>query len=269
MGRIKDAPCGSARRRRTWMSCLGWLVSAALAGCASMTSETQQRQVASMLGFLYPGKTEAAPAPETVAHLNVPFRVGIAFVPDRASPEFRLSEADRLQLAGVVQDAFAKYPFVRQIEAVPSLYLEPGGGFENLDRVANLLRLDVVALISYDQVQYASASPWSLLYWTGIGAYVVSGDKYDVLTVVETAVFDVRSRQLLMRASGSSTVKGEATWIGFEERSREARKRSFGEALRPMVDRLHREVADFRARAPKDPRIRLVLPPGYNPASRQ
>lgn len=247
---------------------MGWLVLAigvVLSGCASMTAETQQRQVASMLGFLYPGRTEVAAPPDRVAELRVPFRVGVAFVPDQASPTFRLAETDRLRLAGVVRDAFANYPFVSQIEAVPSLYLEPGGGFENLERIAALLRLDVVALISCDQVQFASASPWSLLYWTGIGAYVVSGDQYDVLTVVETAVFDVPSRQLLMRASGSSTVKGEATWIGFEARSREARTTSFDEALAKMVQRLHGEVAAFRARAPKDPRIRLVLPPGYDP----
>lgn len=258
---------GHAARLRisAFRATAAWLMAVSLAGCASIGPDTQQRQVASMLGFLYPGRTEVAPAPDKVAELRVPLRVGVAFVPDHAKPEFRLAETDRLRLAGVVRDAFANYPFVRQIEAVPSLYLEPGGGFENLDRVASLLRLDVIALISYDQVQYASASPWSLLYWTGIGAYVVEGDKYDVLTVVETAVFDVASRQLLMRASGASTIKGEATWIGFEDRARQARRQSFSDALAQMIERLQTELAGFRARAPTDARIRLVLPPGYQP----
>jgi rhombotail lipoprotein len=220
-----------------------------------------------MLTYLFPGKEQPAPQPDTVAEIKVPFRVGIAFVPDDGNAQFRLSETERLRLSGLVRDAFANYPFISQIEAVPSLYLEKGGGFANLDRVAALLRLDVIALISFDQVQYAGANRWSFLYWTGVGAYVVEGDKYDVMTAVETAVFDVRSRRMLMRASGTSTVKGEATWVGFAERSRQARAESFGSALPQMTKGLQGEVQAFRERAPKDPMIKLVLPPGYNPGT--
>jgi rhombotail lipoprotein len=150
---------------------------------------------------------------------------------------------------------------------VPSLYLEPGGGFANLDRVATLLRLDVIALISYDQVQHSGASGWSFLYWTGIGAYVIEGDQYDVLTALETTVFDIRSRRLLMRAAGTSTVKGSATMVGFSERAREARTNSFDAAITQMIGSLHGEVKIFRERAPKDPMIKLVLPPGYDPSA--
>ncbi len=143
--------------------------------------------------------------------------------------------------------------------------MQPGGGFGNLDRIAALLKLDVVALISFDQVQNAGATGWSFFYWTGIGAYVVEGDQYDILTSVETTVFDIKSRRLLMRAGGISNIKGAATMVGFSERAREARTRGFDEALREMVDKLHSEVKSFRERAPKDPNIRLILPPGYNP----
>ncbi len=257
--------------RRSWRHglvalLLSGLVFAALAGCASMEGSTKQRQVASMLSFLFPGKEAGAAASAEVAVIKVPFRIGVAFVPDNSNPAFRLSEADRLRLAGQVRDAFAHYPFVQAIEAVPSLYLEPGGGFENLDRVAQLLRLDVIALISYDQVQYAGANKWSFLYWTGVGAYLVEGDQYDVMTAVETAVFDVKSRKMLMHAAGTATVKGQATWVGFAERSRAARTESFDKSVAQMIELLRREVQGFRERAPKDPTIRLVLPPGYNPA---
>jgi len=240
---------------------------AALAACASMEPSTKQRQVASVLTFLFPG-TDKPPQPsEQVAVLNVPFRIGVAFVPDQADAAFRLSETDRLKLAGQVRDAFSGYPFIREIEAVPSLYLEPGGGFANLDRVASLLRLDVIALISYDQVQHSGASGWSFLYWTGIGAYVIEGDQYDVLTAVETTVFDIRSRRLLMRAAGTSTIKGSATMVGFTERAREARTKSFDTAITQMIGSLHGEVKTFRERAPRDPMIKLVLPPGYDPGA--
>ena len=233
--------------------------------CASMDKSSRQRQVASMLSYLFPGADQPPAASEAVAVLNVPFRIGIAFVPDTAEPAFRLPESDRLRLAGQVRDAFSRYPFIREIEAVPSLYLEPGGGFANLERVAALLGLDVIALISYDQVQHAGATGWSFLYWTGVGAYVIEGDRYDVLTAVETAVFDVKSRRMLMRAAGTSNVKGSATMVGFDERAREGRTRSFEAAIAQMIANLHSEVRAFRERAPADPKIRLVLPPGYDP----
>lgn len=250
-----------------WACLAAGVLVAALSGCAAMDSSSKQRQVASMLAYLYPGSEAPAAQPETVAEIKVPFRVGIGFVPDNGKAEFRLSEAERQRLAGLVREAFANYPFISQMEVVPSLYLEAGGGFANLDRVAQLLRLDVVALISFDQVQYAGANRWSFLYWTGVGAYLVEGDKYDIMTAVETAVFDVRSRRMLMHAAGTSTVKGEATWIGFAERSRQARTDSFAKALQDMNANLQRELQAFRERAPKDPSIRLVLPPGYNPGA--
>ena len=239
-----------------------------LPACASLESKTKQRQVGSLLSYLYPGKELPAAPAETVAVLNVPFRIGVAFVPDNAPPEFRLAEAERLRLAGQVRDAFAPYPFVRGIETVPSSYLEAGGGFENLNRIAALLRLDAIALISFDQAQFAGANGWSFLYWTGIGAYVVEGDRYDILTAVETAVFDVKSQRMLLHASGTSKQKGEATWVGFAERSRAARAASFETALQQMIGNLHLAVADFRDRAPRDPNIRLVLPPGYDAGKR-
>lgn len=241
------------------------LIAIGFAGCAGMDKESKQRQVASMLAYLFPGTAEPPTPSDAVAVLNVPFRIGVAFVPDNADPQFRLSEADRLKLAGKVRDAFAKYPFIREIEAIPSVYLEPGGGFANIDRIAALLRLDAIALVSYDQVQHADASALSLLYWTGIGAYIVPGDRYDVLTVVETAVFDIKSRRLLMRAAGTSNVKGSATLVGFSAQSREARLQSFEEAVTQMIGTLHGEVKTFRERAPSDPKVKLVLPPGYNP----
>jgi rhombotail lipoprotein len=195
----------------------------------------------------------------------------VAFVPDTAGPEKRLAETDRLRLGDQVREAFAGFPFISSLEAVPSAYLEPGGGFANLDRVASLLRLDVIALVSYDQVQFADANKWSFLYWTVVGAYVIEGDQYDVLTAVEVSVFDVRSRRMLMHASGTSTVKGEASWVSFDERSRAARTSSFGTAVQKVIENLKTEVQAFRERAPKDPTLRLELPAGYpanSPAGR-
>lgn len=241
------------------------LAAMTLGGCASMEKNARQRQVASVLSYLYPGSNNVPTLPEAAAVIKVPFRIGVAFVPDNADAEFRLPESERLKLAAKVRDAFAGYPFVMEIVAVPSVYLEPGGGFANLDRVAALLKLDVVALVSFDQVQNAGATGSSFLYWTGVGAYFIEGDQYDVLTAVETSVFDVKSRRLLIRAGGVSNIKGSATMVGFPEQAREARTRGFDEAMNEMIGKLQGEVRAFREQAPKDPHIRLVLPPGYDP----
>lgn len=236
-----------------------------LGGCASMDKDSQQHQVASILSYLYPDKKEPPPPSAEVAEIKVPFRIGVAFVPDTAGPQQRLAETDRQMLATRVRDAFANYPFVSRIETVPSLYLEPRGGFANLERAARLLDLDVVALISYDLVQHADASGWSFLYWTGVGAYVIQGDRYEVLTAVECSVIDVRSHRLLMHAGGTARTKGEGTLIDFNEKSRAGRLESFQQATEQMIGGLKTEVQSFRERAPKDPSIRLILPPGYNP----
>ncbi len=255
-------------RKISWIA-IATLVAMAITGCASMEKTTRQRQVASALSFLFPGSEQTPSMPDQVAEIKVPFRIGVAFVPDNSDPQFRLPESDRMKLAGEVRDAFSRYPFVSEIVAVPSMYLEPGGGFANIDRVAALLKLDVIALVSFDQVQNAGATGWSFWYWTGIGAYVINGDQYDILTAVETAVLDIRSRRLLMRASGISNVKGTATMVGFSERAREARTHGFDEAIREMIGKLHSEVKTFRERAPKDQSIRLILPPGYSPKAPQ
>ena len=251
-----------------------WFLAATLSatlvgGCASMEPATKQRQVASVLSYLYPGSERAPPIPDQVAEIKVPFRIGAAFAPDHTPGEFRLPESDRMKLSGQVRDSFARYPFVKEIIAVPSMYLEPGGGFSNLDRIDALLNLDVIVLVSFDQVQNAGATGWSFLYWTGIGAYVIEGARYDILTTVETSVFDIKSRRLLMRADGISTIKGTATMVGFWERAREARTNGFNEAIKGMIAKLHSELKAFRERAPTDPAIRLILPPGYNPNGTQ
>jgi rhombotail lipoprotein len=246
------------------LALLSALPALGLAGCASMTESNQQRQVASLLNYLYPNQKEPPPPPADVAEIRVPFRVGVAFAPDTNPAKSRLSEADRQQLASRVRDAFANYPFVSRIETVPSIYLEARGGFDNLQRTATLLNLDVIALISYDLVQHADASGWSFLYWTGVGAYVIKGDRYEVLTAVECSVLDVRSRRMLMHAGGTSIQKGEATLVGFGEQAREGRLRSFQDATEQMIGALQTEVRSFRERAPKDPGIRLILPPGYD-----
>jgi rhombotail lipoprotein len=235
-------------------------------GCVSMVPDAKQHHVSSVLAYLYPGSNQVPPPEnEQVAEIRVPVRLGIAFVPDRNNALTRLPEHDRLKVAESVRESFVHYPFIASIQTVPSEYLEADGGFANLDQIASLLKLDLIALISYDQVQDTEATGWSFLYWTGIGAYTIEGNRYDVLTVVDTAVFDIRSRRLLMRADGTSKEAGSATLIGLTREARGARAQGFTDACRAMIGALHAELSAFRDRAPNDPSIRLIIPPGYKP----
>ena len=89
-----------------------------------------------------------------------------------------------------------------------------------------------------------------------------------VTTVTDSAAMnDAAEAACVLLAAGAATVKGEATWVGSAERSRAARIESFEKSTRQMIEGLPREVGSFRGRAPRDPTIRLVLPPGYAPAS--
>ena len=72
------------------------LAAIAVGGCASMNKTTKQRQVASVLSYLYPGTEQTPPVSDQVAEIKVPFRIGVAFVPDTTNPEFRLLVAARL-----------------------------------------------------------------------------------------------------------------------------------------------------------------------------
>lgn len=246
---------------------LGAAAPVLMSACAGVQSGSRHRQVASVLSFLYPNAEKPDFSNDRITELNVPFRVGIAFVPDTGKSDLRLSETERLMFAGRVRDAFAAYPFIQQIVTVDSLFLQPGGGYANLDRLGAMMNLDVVALISYDLVQHADATGWSFLYWTGVGAYLVEGDRLEVMTAVNCAVVDIKSRRLLMNATGTARDRDTATLVGFGEKSREARTRSFSAAIEQMIPALKAELARFRDHAPHDPKIRLNLPPGYAPAA--
>ena len=141
--------------------------------------------------------------------LRLPLRVGLAFVPPSTSRG--LTELQKTELLREVAAKFRALPFVESIEVVPTTYLRPGGGFENLDQLRSLLGVDVIALIAYDQAQLTSGTAWSLSYWTIVGAYVVPGEKNDTATLMEAVVYDIASRKLLFRAPGTSTIKGHAT----------------------------------------------------------
>jgi rhombotail lipoprotein len=233
---------------------------AVLAGCASMFHHSGARQAGSIVDYLYPNAKDAPAMQPTVTQLRPPVRVGIAFVPGSSTD---LPEAEKQRLLERVRAAFSQYEYIGSIEIIPSGYLRPRGGFANLDQVANMFNVEVMALVSYDQIRFDDPNRLAVLYWTIVGAYLVNGDRYDVQTMLDAAVFDIKSRKLLFRAPGTSQVKGSATMANFGEKTRNAGLDGYREAVDQLIPQLQTQLADFKERIKSDPNYRVVNKDGY------
>lgn len=243
-----------------------------LYGCAGQ----QSRAKSSVVDYLYPKTSNAAIQP-SVPTLNIPIKVGIAFVPEQ-SPKTRginlwsgivgggsLSEADKSDLLENVADKFRQYDFVSEIEVIPSAYLTQGGSFQNLDQIKTMYGTDVIALVSYDQVQFTDEGLLSLTYWTLVGAYVISGEKNDTSTMLDTAVYDIESRSMLFRAPGTSNIKGRSTLVNLSEELRADSIKGFKDAADEMTVNLDLQLTKFREKIKSDPdKVKIVHRKGYS-----
>jgi rhombotail lipoprotein len=205
--------------------------------------------------------------------LSLPLRVGIAFVPvDRPkgsagyapSDNDQFSQNEQMELMKQISAEFKSCPFVKSIELIPSPYLTTRGGFANLDQIRTMYDVDVMVLLSYDQVQFTDQGLLSLTYWTIVGAYVIQGDKNDTQTMLDGAVYDIASRKLLFRAPGLSTVKGSATPVNLSEQLRRDSEKGFKDAATNLVAALKVQLDDFRERVKNAPdQYKVVNKPGY------
>lgn len=233
----------------------------ALGGCAG----TQSRLVSNTYEFLYPNEQARQVEPQ-MAVLEVPVRVGIAFAPTtrvhnnafnlwtgKHTGGQDLAAARKQQILRDIADAFRGKEFIAAIEIIPDAYLRQNGGFENLDQLSTMYDIDVMALVSYDQLQATDEGASSLAYWTLVGAYVVSGEKNTTTTLIDTAVFDIDSRRMLFRAPGVSEVKESSTLVNLSEALREDSEKGFSEATGEMIRNLDEELERFREKIKEQP----------------
>jgi len=248
------------KKKIVWSTVLAFLF--VTVGCASWVANNGTKQVASIVDYLYPNAKEAPQLKTGVTYLRPPVRVGIAFVPGGGWGA-GLPETDKLKLLERVKAAFSKHPFIGAIEIIPTTYLQPKGGFTNLDQVARMFNVEVVALLSYDQVQFNDTNVFSVLYWTIVGAYIIHGDQYDIQTLVDASVFDVRTQKLLFRAPGTSQIKGSASMAGFSERARAARIEGYNNAVDDLIPQLQTELDSFKERIKSDATFKVENKAGY------
>lgn len=234
-----------------------------IGGCVT---SRERHHSSSVVDFLYPNTKNPVIQPG-IPTLTLPLNVGIAFVPSSGYQYGAgiLSEKSRMDLMQKVADHFKKYPFVRNIELIPSAYLKSKGGFANLDQVRTMFGVDVIALVSYDQVQFTDEGLLGLTYWTIVGAYVVPGEKNDTHTMLDTVVYDIRSRRLLFRAPGVHHVGGRATPINLSEQLRLDSQTGFDGAAQDMIANLDQQLALFKDKVKARPEeYRVVHSPGYS-----
>jgi len=233
------------------------VVAALISGCTTLWHDIAGRRPrqgvsSSLVDYLYPNG-EVPPEQDTVVpNLQLPVKVGLAFVPSTGPVTAGLSEARKNELLGKVKGTFANREFIREITVVPDTYLRSRKGFQTVDQVARLYGLDVMVLVSYDQVANIEDTKASLLYWTIVGAYLIKGSKNDVQTFVDAAIFDVKSHKLLFRAPGIDRIESTSTLINIPEEARKAREHSFDNAMAGMTRNLDDELEVFRERIKKD-----------------
>ena len=240
-------------------------------GCFSLwDGQRQTHQASSVVGYLYPNQTDPLP-PAGLPVLRLPLRVGVAFVPSGSrrntgyvSPD-GISENQKTVLLQRVADEFKGRDYIEHIEIVPTSYLRPGGGFTNLDQVRNLLGVDVIALVAYDQVQFTDENLLSLSYWTIVGAYLFHGNKNDTQTLLEAAVYDIPSRHLLFRAPGASSVQGGSAAVYVAENLRNDSAKGFDAGTTVLIGNLKTQLEEFRERVKQSPDAvaHIEHKPGY------
>lgn len=232
------------------------LTALAVAGCAGWGSRDRDGVSASLVDYLYPKNEPVKERPDLTPTLPVPLNVGLAFVPSKSSCGGGCgdgpSAALQSELLERVKTRFAGRPYIRQIQVIPEAYLRGGQGFTTVEQLSRLYGFDVIALVSYDQVSLSQYRKSSLLYWTIVGAYVVKGNVNDVHTFVDTAVIDVRSRKLLLRAPGIDV----RAFNGVEMDNKRTLARGQTDAMRAATDQmianLDTDLTAFRERIKTD-----------------
>ena len=248
-------------------------ISIFLVGCAPQNT----RSKSSVMDYLYANKTEQIVKPG-IPTLRLPIKVGIAFTPEHTVSKYgrnywtgaygkgaALTSVTKSELLEKVADNFRALKFVSEIEVIPSEYLTPQGGFDNLEQIKTMYGIDVIALVSYDQVQFTDQNYLSLSYWTIVGAYIISGEINDTSTMLDTVVYDISSKKMLFRAPGTSIVKGSATPVNLTEELRKDSLEGFNIAAIEMTNNLKLQLDKFKIKIKNKPeQVNIIHRQGYS-----
>jgi rhombotail lipoprotein len=226
-------------------------LSLALGGCAWMDGGHGRSSQSStpLVDFLYADRK--VPVQDAQPELHLPIRVAVSFLPP-AIESFGLHPGaiERDKVLTAIREHFRSLPYVTEIVIIPDYYLHSGkgDGLAQIEQLSRLYRIDLFALVSYDQIQNSYQNDRALAYWTIVGAYFVRGDRNETHTLLDMAVIDPKSRALVLRAGGTSALKGNVTGVGAEQHSIAQTKRGFELATEQLIVNFSRELTEFETR---------------------
>jgi rhombotail lipoprotein len=206
---------------------------------------SQTRASSSLVDFLYP-EGAAPPAANSIPELRVPLRVGLAFLPEGGKAR-GLPAARQQELLERMRERFRTRKFVQEIVIIPEYYLTNARGFAGLEGVQRLYNVDVMALVSYDQITHFDDNRLSLGYLTIVGAYVLKGSRYDATTLVDLAVVDPATRSLVLRAGGVDSRRANTTLVDQQVEARGAALDSFDAATDQLMVHFDQALTQFEA----------------------
>jgi len=229
------------------------LCSAAFAGCLS-----QPEARSGALDYLT--RKGSAEVDDAEVKLKLPVRVAIAVPPagsamgpmraglppttHRISPA-TISDRKRRELLDRFTNEFKDRPGVASVQVLPSTYLTPGGGFAELQRAGTSFGFEIVALLSFDQFQFNEAGGASFDLGTVGGGRRVEGEANETRTVIDASLFDLASSQLLLHATGESSVKATAAHYQVQDGLRIASESGFDSAMKDLFKNLDSAAAEF------------------------
>jgi len=225
-----------------------------LTSCSALVSNNASKNTrsSSLVDFLYPNEDSRATYKPEIPVLKLPVTVGISFVPSKDWRANAIESQNEVELLERVKKSFLQFDYIDRIEVIPSTYLKGGEGFSALEQVGRLYDVDVMALVSYDQVTQTYENNAALLYWTIVGMYVIPGNENTIQTFVDTAVFDIKSKKMLFRAPGISKLEKRTTAIGIDETLNEKSLEGFNLAVTDMSLNLDAELARFKTRVKEE-----------------
>ena len=209
-----------------------------LSGCGHYTTQ----RTSNILTYLYPGETQPVEISNTaLPNTPLPMKLGIAFVPESRTSSGGdakiepLTEKHKMEMMHGLSVALRQYSYIAGVEEIPSTSLKVGGSFANLEQIRTMTGVDVIGLVSYDQIQFTDRGLVSLLYWTGVGWYFVPGEKNDTNTMMDAALYHIPTRKPLLRATGQSGVYRYSTPMNQSQNLRDDSEIGFKAAVHMLA----------------------------------
>ncbi len=241
----------STKSRSVKYSILIAVFALALTGCNTLPVDSSgnhsARSSSSLVTYLYPNGESPPGLTEEIPQLTVPVRIGIAFVPGQGGSGV-VSDNVKRKLLRKVKKSFRHHAVVQEIRILPVHALRSQGGFRELRRLASRYNVDLIALVSHNQIRAIRHNALSVSYITIVGALILPGNSHDVSTFIDTAVFDVSSGKLLFHAAGKDRVSRQTSALALAQKNRLISRYSIRKATADMITSLNTELTKFRTR---------------------